>query len=303
MSIFGLLKRIMKAGWLNFHRNFGISVATCFIIAMTVFLIASLFLLRNATNILIEGLEKKVDISVYFKEVAPEEEILGLKEEIAKMPEVKEVEYVSRTQALERFVQRYQNNPVVMESLLEVGNPLLPALNITAWQAAQYPALTAYLENISQKNLIDKVDYFERKPVIERVSSITTTINTIGIGLSLFLAIIAILVAFNQIRLAIYTSKEEISIQRLVGASNWFIRAPFLVQGAISGLFAAFGTFIVFTITIAFLNPKFIILSPDLNLLNVFWGRFWLFLLIHLFTGIALGVISSFLAIRKYLEV
>lgn len=296
-------KRTIQAGWLNFHRNLGLSIATCFIIAMTVFLIVSLFLFRDVTNNLIQSLREKVDISVYFKEVVPENEILKLKEEIAGLPEVREVEYVSRAQALERFIERYQGNSVVMESLLEVGNPLLPALNITAWQATQYQALTAYLENLPQKNLIDKVDYFERKPVIERIGSITSTINFIGIILSLILAIIAILVAFNQIRLAIYSSREEIGIQRLVGASNWFIKGPFLAQGAISGLFAALGTLIIFVIVLFFLNPKLALLSSDFNVISAFWGKFWLFLLIHLVTGIGLGVISSYLAIKKYLEV
>ena len=165
--------------------------------------------------------------------------ILELKAEIVKLPEVKEVEYVSRAQALERFIERYQGNAVVMESLLEVGNPLLPTLNITAWQASQYQALTNYFENSPQKDSIHKVDYFERKPVIERITSIASTFNVVGIILSLMLATIAILVAFNQIRLAIYSSREEISVQRLVGASNWFIRGPFLIEGAISGIFAA----------------------------------------------------------------
>ncbi|MEK7519481.1 MAG: permease-like cell division protein FtsX [Patescibacteria group bacterium] len=299
----GLLKRTIKIGWVNFHRNLGLSIATCFIIAMTVFLIVSLLLLRDVTKDLLEGLEKKVDISVYFKEVTLEEDILKLKEEIIKLPEVREVEYISRAQALERFIERYQGNAIVMESLLEVGNPLLPALNITAWQASQYQALTNYLENFPQKDLIHKVDYFERKPVIERINSIVSTLNTAGVVLFLILAVIAILVAFNQIKLAIYSSREEIGIQRLVGASNWFIRGPFLVQGAISGIFAALGTLIIFIITLAFLSPKFVILSPELNLLRVFWGKFWLFFLIHLFAGISLGVVSSIIAIRKYLKV
>ena len=297
------LKRTTKLGWLNFRRNLGLSIATSFIIAMTVFLIVSLFLLRDLTTTLIVNFQEKVDISLYFREIAPEDEILKLKEEIALLPEVKKVEYVSRAEALERFIRRHQGNPVVMESLLEVGNPLLPALNITAWQASQYPALAAYLEALPQKELVDNIDYFERKPVIERIDSIALTINFIGIALSVILAIIAVLVAFNQIRLAIYATREEISIQRLVGASNWFIRAPFLAQGAISGIFAALGTFIIFIITIALLSPKFAVLSPDLNLVGIFWGKFWFFLLIHLLAGISLGVVSSFLAIRKYLEI
>jgi len=298
-----LLKRIFRAGWLNFTRNLGLSLATCFIIGMTIFLIASLFLLRDVTQFLITSLQEKIDISVYFKETTPEEEILQLKDEITKIPEVKSVEYISRVEALDRFIQRYKNNPVVIESLNEIGNPLLPSLNIKAWQANQFAAVTTFLEAAPQKDLIDKVDYYQRKPVIERIFSITSAINIIGIIFSLILATIAILVAFNQIRLAIYSSREEISVQRLVGASNWFIRGPFLVQGAISGVLAAIATLLIFTLVVFLLSPKFAILFSGLNIFHSFLSRFWLFLLIQIFTGIALGVLSSIIAIRKYLEI
>jgi len=298
-----LLKRIFRAGWLNFTRNLGLSLATCFIIGMTIFLIASLFLLRDVTQFLITSLQEKIDISVYFKETTPEEEILQLKDEITKIPEVKSVEYISRVEALDRFIQRYKNNPVVIESLNEIGNPLLPSLNIKAWQANQFAAVTTFLEAAPQKDFIDKVDYYQRKPVIERIFSITSAINIIGIIFSLILATIAILVAFNQIRLAIYSSREEISVQRLVGASNWFIRGPFLVQGAISGVLAAIATLLIFTLVVFLLSPKFAILFSGLNIFHSFLTGFWLFLLIQIFTGIALGVLSSIIAIRKYLEI
>jgi cell division transport system permease protein len=190
-----------------------------------------------------------------------------------------------------------------MESLLEVGNPLLPSINITAWQASQYSVLTNYLENIPQKDLIQKVDYFERKSVIERIDTISSTISLAGIVLSIILATIAVLVAFNQVRLAIYSVREEIAIQRLVGASNWFIRGPFLFQGAIAGLFAALAAFIVFIIALSIFGPKMVILSSDLNLLKVFSEKFWFYLFINFTSGIVLGVLSSFLAIRKYLNI
>ena len=119
------LKRIIRSGWLNFSRNSGLSLATIFIMVMTISLVTSLFLFRDITQFLISGLQEKVDISVYFKEAAPEEDILLFGEEIKKNPEVKNVEYVSREAALESFTQRYKDNQVIMESLAEVENPLL----------------------------------------------------------------------------------------------------------------------------------------------------------------------------------
>jgi len=297
------LKRIILSGWLNFSRNKGLSLATIFIMVMTISLVTSLFLFRDITQFLISSLQEKVDISVYFKEAVQEEDILQLREEINKIPEVKNIEYVSRETALERFTQRYKDNQVIMESLAEVGNPLLASLNIKAWEASQYMTVTNFLETSSYRNLIDKVDYYQRKPVIERIFSITSTINKTGIGFSLILAIVAILVAFNTIRLAIYNSKEEISVMRLVGASNWFIRGPFLVQGAISGFAAAIITLLIFTGALFFLSPKLEILFPGLNIFNSFTGNLGILFLIQIFTGIGLGVVSSIIAIRKYLKV
>ncbi len=297
------LKRIIRSGWLNFSRNKGLSLATIFIMVMTISLVTSLFLFRDITQFLISSLQEKVDISVYFKTATQEEDILRFREEINKIPEVKNVEYVSRETALERFTQRYKDNQVIMESLAEVGNPLLASLNIKAWEASQYMTVTNFLETSSYKNLIDKVDYYQRKPVIERIFSITSTINKTGIGFSLILAIVAILVAFNTIRLAIYNSKEEISVMRLVGASNWFIRGPFLVQGAISGFAAAIITLLIFTGALFFLSPKLEILFPGLNIFNSFTGNLGMLFLIQIFTGVGLGVVSSIIAIRKYLKV
>lgn len=297
-----LFKKISKNAWTNFTRNLGISIATCFIIGMTIFLFTSLFLMREVGSFIIDSLENKVDISVYFKEEAKEEDILILKDELSQTPEIKNVEYISQEEALDRFIQRYKDDATVIESLEEVGNPLLPSLNIKAWQASQYSDITAFLENSSQKELINKIDYFERKPVIERIYSITANINTIGLFFSIVLAIVSVLVAFNQVRLAIYNSRGEIKIQRLVGASNWFIKGPFLIQGAISGIIAAFASFIIFILTVYFLNPKFIVLFPELNIFNFLLNNFGIFFLLHISIGIVLGISSSIFAIRRFLE-
>jgi len=298
-----LLKKTFRSGWMNFVRNSGLSIATCFIIGMTIFLIASLFLFKQVNNFLIATLREKIDISVYFKDTAQENDIMAVKDEVSQIPEVKEIDYVSKEQALEIFTERYKDNPVIMASLAEVGNPLFAALNIKAKQANQYQAITSFFDNVPQKDLIDKVDYYERKPIIERLSSIGATANIIGIIFSLILGIVAVLVAFNQVRLAIYNSREEIGIQRLVGASDWFIRGPFLTQGAISGALAGIATFLVFGISVFLLSPKFAIFFPDFNIFSSFVKEIWIYFMIEIVAGVGLGVFSSVIAVRKYLGV
>jgi len=155
----------------------------------------------------------------------------------------------------------------------------------------------------SYKDLIEKVDYYQRKPVIERIFALTSGTGKVGIFLSIVLAIVAILVAFNTIRLAILNQAEEIKIQRLVGASNWFIRGPFLIQGAISGIISTLISLLIFTLICWFLGPKIEFLFSGLNVWKFFTGNFFTIILIQLSTGILLGAISSSIAIRKYLKV
>jgi len=296
-------KRIIKSGWKSFRRNGGLSIATIFIMVMTISLVTSLFLSQKTSDFLITSLEEKVDMAVYFTEEPTNEEILTIQEELAGLPEVKKLEYISKEEALAKFVERHQGEAVIMESLEEVGgNPLLSSINIKAWEASQYAAISAFLDTASFRPLIAKVDYSQKKPAIEKLFSLTSNINTTGIVLSIILAIVAILIAFNTVRIAIYNSKEEIETMRLVGASNRFIRGPFLVQGMISGILAVLITFLVFSVAVWFLSPKIDIIIPGLGLSSYFFSNFLVILLLQLAAGVGLGVMASFLAVRKYLK-
>jgi len=302
--MFSSFKRVIKTGWKSFSRNIGLSIATILIMVMVISLATLLFLLNPASKILISGLQEKVDISVYFREDALPGDIQEVELEISRIPEVKNIEYVSREQALEKFIEKHKEDPVLMESLTEIGyNPFLASLNIKAWQVSQYEQVANFLETGPFENLIDKVDYHQRKPVIEKVFSITSGINKVGVFFSIIFGAIAVLIAFNAIKIAIYNSSEEISIMRLVGASNSFARGPFLIQGAIVGFIATLITLII-TFGICYgLDSKIRVIAPELSIFSLFLSNFWALILIQLATGIGLGVLSSFIAVRKYLRI
>ena len=298
------LKRIIKSGWLDFRRNGGLSLATVFIMIMAISLVTSLFLLEKTSNFLVTSLSEKVDMAVYFTDEPSSEEINTIQKELSGLAEVKSLQYISKEEALEKFVERHQGEEVIMESLEEVGgNPLLASLNIKAFEATQYAAISAFLNSASFKELIAKVDYNEKKPAIDKMFSLTSTINHTGIALSVVLAVVAVLIAFNTVRIAIYNSRDEIETMRLVGASNWFIRGPFLVQGVISGVFAVLITFLVFGLALWFLSPKISLIIPGLKLSAYFFSNFFIILLLQMAAGVGLGTAASFLAIRKYLKV
>jgi len=294
-------KRILKAGWQNFSRDGGIAVATIFILVLAIFLVSTIFLSKDISQFLIASLQEKADISVYFKEFVLEDDILKIKEKLSQVPEVKNVEYVSKEEAIKRLVAKH---PQLIESVQETEGMLrLSSLNVNVFEANQYQPVMNFLESSNFKDYIDKVDYYERRPVIERIFSLTSLFSKIGISLSIVLIITAILVTFNTIRLAISNQKEEIKIQRLVGASNWFIRGPFLVQGAISGLIAVLISALIFSSICWFLSPKIEFFFAGLNLFHLFIKNFWVLLLIQFASGILLAAISSTIAIRKYLRV
>ena len=297
-------KRIIKSGWKGFRQQASFSVTTIFIMALAIFLLTSLFLFQKGSQFLVDALREKVDMRIYFDEELSVEKILEIKDELSRLPEIKNIEYVSKEDALQKFTSRHQNDQVIMESLQEVGtNPLLASLNIRAWKASQYSAISSFLDNSSFKDMITKVDYNQKKSTIEKLFSVTSTINKIGIIFSIVLALIAVLVTFNTVRLAIYGSKEEIETMRLVGASNWFIRGPFLAQGAIIGIFASLGTLLIFSIAVFYLGPKIAIVFSGFDVSGYFFEKFFLISSLQLVFGVGLGISSSWLAIRKYLKV
>ena len=298
------IKRVIRAGWQGFSRDGGIVAANILIMVIAVSVISSLFLFNGVSKFMTSELQGKIDIAVYFNEETNTDDIFEIQDELAENPQVKEVIYVSKEEALVEFVERHKDDPVLLESVEEVGrNPFLASLSIRSFNASQYEAVAGFLESARFDEIIKKVDYYERKPVIERIFSLTSNLNMLGIIISLVLIIIAVLVAFNNIRLAIYNSREEIKIQRLVGASNWFIRGPFLVQGVVSGLFASLISLLLFIALSLALTPVFKGFFPGLSLFSFFLDNFFIIFLIQVVAGIGLGAVSSFIAIRRYLEV
>jgi cell division transport system permease protein len=297
-------KRIIKAGFMSFYRNTLLSATTIFIMTIVIFLITMLFLFNSISNVLISDIQKKVDISVYFKEDVAMEDVLSIKSQVEEITEVEEVRYISKEEALEIFTQKHKDDFVLIESLNEVGrNPFLSSLSIKAKQASEYQEVANFLENGSFDDFIEKIDYYKRKPVIDKVFSITTNTNKTGILFSVILGIIAVLIVFNTIRIAIYGSSKEIATMKLVGASNWFIQGPFLIQGILVGLLSTIITFLItFTICYVF-DSKINALLSDVKIFDVFTYNFWTILLIQVVAGISLGIIPSMIAIRKYLKI
>jgi cell division transport system permease protein len=273
------------------------------VMALVLFMLGNLVFIGALAGTAFRSLESKIDISVYFTADASESSILAVRRQIESLPDVREVSYVSREEALARFRERHKENALIASALEELGdNPLQASVNIKAVDPGHYAAISEFL---AQKKypIVEKINYFENQEVIERLSSIMGTLRGSGAVVTIFLAFIAVLVAFNTIRLTIYTTREEIGIMRLVGASAWFIRGPFLLSGALYGASAAVIVTLAFFPLAWLASPKLAFLVPEFNLFSYFISNLGQFFLMMLGAGIILGVSSSFIAVRRYLTI
>lgn len=305
--LFVKIKRVLKAGFANFWRNGWVSLASVLVMTITLFTIGSLIFGRAILLSTLDELQNKVDISVYFKTNAPEDAILAFKDDLSKLPEVKFIEYISRERALEIFKEKHKDNALITQSLEELGeNPLGAVINIKAKEPQQYGSIAKFLEDKLESegvdSIIDKVNYRQNKAVIEKLTKIISSSKKIGLGVSLILIFISILVTFNTIRLAIYTARDEINIMKLVGASNRFVKGPFLVEGVLYGLVAAVAVIILFLPLSRWLGPKTESFFSGINLYDYYLSNFLQMSFLLAAGGVVLGALSSMIAIRRYLK-
>ncbi len=301
--MFTVISRIIHYGFANFWRNIWPSMATVaiMIIALSVFL--GLIFFNVATTAAVSSVQDKIDISVYFKTNTSEDQVLNVKQSLESLGAVKSVEYVSPDRALEIFKARHQNDPTIQQAVNELNsNPLEASLNIQARNPDQYDAIATYLSSPNLSQYFDKVSYSENQVVINRLITIVNNINHGGWVLTVLLALVAGLVVFNTIQLAIYSNRDEITIMRSVGASNLLVRGPYVVEGLIAGALAAVVSLLLAAPVIYFLSPYFNRLIADLNLFQYFYTHLFSLLLYQILFGVLIGSLSSFVAVRRYLK-
>lgn len=304
MTVF---KRILKAGWVGFTRNGLVSWAAVLVLTVTLSVITSIILLQAVLSFSVGQIQSKVDVTIYFVVGAPEESILSLRESLLKLPEVAEVSYTSAEEALQLFRERHENDYPTIQALDEIGeNPLGAHLNVKAMQVSQYESIANFLKSDNalvsgSTSIIDKVNYYQNKLVIDRLTSLISGAQKLGFLLTLVLIVISIITTFNTIRLTIFISKEEIGVMRLVGASKVRVQGPFMVEGAICGAIATIATLAVFWPATAWLGRNMTGFL-GLDLYDYYVSNFVQIFVIILLSGIFLGMIASYLAVRKYLN-
>lgn len=303
------VKRVVRSGFMSFWRNAFVTIASILVMTTTLFVLGLFIFLNAMLESSLQQIEQKVDVNVYFEVDATEQEILAVRDELLALPEVEDIEYVSRDEAIALFQERHAGDELILGALEELDeNPLGAYLNIQATDAANYDEIAEFIQSAdltgaNGQSIIDNVNYFQNRDAINALTDILDTIDWLSVVVLIFFVIISILITFNTIRLAIYNSREEISVMKLVGASNTYIQSPFVIEGIMYGIVSALFALLLFYPLSLWLGPTTETFFGATNMFDYYVDNFaQLFLVLVLF-GVALGAVSSFLAVKKYLRV
>jgi len=301
------LRRVMKAGFVGFWRNAYVSLASIFVLAIALFVIGSTLFLNQLLTVSLEMVQSKVDINVYFVPDATQDEIDRILSSVEALPDVQSVTFTSREDALLQYRENNQGDEIALQALEELDeNPLGANIAVKAKETTQYESIARFLDEQKaleqpQNPVIDEISYNRTKNSIDTLTSIIDVTEQASFIVMGVLLLAAVLITFNTVRLAIYTSREEIAIMRLVGASNMFIRGPFMLQGIMYGFIAGIFALLLFYPILIWLGPRTQAFF-ELNLFDYYMTNFGEIFLVLVGTGIILGVLSSTLAVARYLR-
>ena len=306
MNSLRTIHRTTRFAFQNIWRNIWLSLATVVIFVLTLLTINLLLTLNVLTDAAIQNVEDRIDVSVYFEKGTTEDMIFGAHDYLAGLSQVEGVEYVSAEEALIRFSNKHSNNTDVISALdIVETNPFGGSLIVTAQNPEDFDFILEALNNPTFGEAIREKDFSDHENVIERINEVTSGIRLGAFVLAGVFTLIAVLIVLNSIRISIYTHREEIGIMRLVGASNSFIRLPFVLEAVVFSIVATF-------IAAAMIIPAAHAIEPQLNMFfgtsNVGLYDYYTQGALMVFGLQALGlavlsVIASIFAMGRYLKV
>ncbi|HVM58971.1 MAG TPA: permease-like cell division protein FtsX [Candidatus Paceibacterota bacterium] len=302
-------RRVLVTGAKDFARGGAVSAATVLIMTVTLAIIGALIFLSALLSFTLNSIRDKVDVSVYFVTTATEPQILSVKDQLQKLPQVAAVSYTSAEDALQAFRDRHANDELTLQALDELGgNPLDASLEVKAKDPSQYESIVSFLQSSPAlssggASIIDRINYAQNKQVIDRLTLAINATREVGLAVVIIFALASILIAFATIRLAIYTAKDEIAVMRLVGANNAYIQGPFIVTGVITGLIASAVVLLLLWPTTWYVGNRTASWLGGFDLGGYYASHFLLVFSVLVGSGVLLGAIASVLAIRRYLQV
>ncbi len=254
MSIFISIARMVKFTSQNVLRNFWLSFITSTIFVLTLITVNVVIFMNVVASSVLETIEQKVEVTFSFTTTTPGNIVESAQGYLRGFSQVRDVEYVSGEEALTAFTQRYQNDEVILSSLDELGeNPFGPSLVVSTYSTQDFEFISDAMETPEYSQYIEEQDFTDYEQVISKIEALNTKIKFGGFGLALLFGLIAILIIFNTIRVAIYVHRDEIAIMKLVGANDWFIRGPFVLEAL---LYSIVSTIVIVVIVFTALSAS-----------------------------------------------
>lgn len=303
-------ERVIKTGFVNFFRNAWLAIAAIAVMVITLSIV--LFsVIANATFAnTINQITERIDVSVYLVDAVSsnDQQREDLIIQIERLDSVKSVTYVSKDEALARYKDQNKENLDLLVAISQTDNPLPASLQIKPVNPDNIEPIRQFLEQPDIKaTQAEQTSYSgDRKQAIDKIGTATTFIRRAGVVGVVVFALISVLIIFNTIRMAIFNRRDELTIMRLLGASTWYIRGPFVVEtvfyGVISAIISVLLCSIVFSVQSNAFNASTLGLLDIQYASDYFAEHFWTILAIQLTIGILIGAVSSIIATRRYLK-
>ncbi|KKQ39673.1 MAG: Cell division protein [Candidatus Magasanikbacteria bacterium GW2011_GWA2_37_8] len=299
------LLRVIKFSFQDIGRNLGMSFMTVFILVLMLLSINTLWSVDVLTSEAVKLVKDQVNVSIYFNAVASDKDVTEIKTYLGSFPEVIDVNLQTREQVLASFQERHKLSPEVLQALQELGsNPFGPTVVVKTREPKDYKKIIEAISVPEYKDLIEAKSFDEHQDAIDNIQNITNRIEKMGMGLAVLFAIISFLIIFNTIRVAIQTHRMEISIKRLVGASSWFIRGPYLIESLVFTFTSMIVLVIVLFVSLRFVDPYLSVVFPNGFSLTNYYNSHILYVFgLQTLAVLVLTVVSSALAMRKQLKV
>ena len=279
-------------------RSIGANISTTIAATMTVligmFLLGLFIALFSWVNSWTDHVRKDVIVKVFFVQDATEQQINAVRSKALTFPETKGVVFISKEEALTRMKERY---PELTQNLS--SNPLPPAFEVTPKDADQVKALADKLQPLPAG--VDKVDYAEKKT--QRILAVTNVIKYIFLLGSLILLAASTILIANTIRLSIFSRRREVEVMKLVGASNWFTRGPFMLEGVICGLIGALAAVVLLVLAKEFALPVIEGHSSTFREDDVQALSFPVVAIILVGVSLLVGAAGSGITLRRFLQI
>jgi cell division transport system permease protein len=277
------------------RRNALVTFAAISTVFISLFLLGGALLVERQVRLMTGEWASKVEVSVFLRDDASGEEIDALGAKVADIPEVDQVFFENREQAYQNFRELFRDNPALIENVDPSAMP--QSYRIKLVDPADFPVIRARLAG---DPAIDQIK--DEQAILKKLLAVTSVLRTGVIAVAAIMLISAAGLIGNTVRMAVFARRKEIAIMKLVGATNWFIRIPFLIEGMVQGLIGGVAA------VLAIFAMKFLFIDPLRGRVAFVpsWidtGEILFTVPILLLTGVVIAAVASLLAMRRFLEV